>query len=39
VAERRKRKEKISGAHRGKMVISHVGLTTLSQNMDGMACV
>jgi hypothetical protein len=34
------RKRSIGGARRrGKMVISHVGLTLLALNMDGMACM
>jgi hypothetical protein len=31
------RRKKICGAHMGKMVILHVDLTSLAQNMDGMA--
>jgi hypothetical protein len=30
------RKKKVGGAHKGKRVISLVGLTPLAQNMDGM---
>jgi hypothetical protein len=37
--ENERRKKKIGGAHRGKMVISLVSLTSLAQNMDGMAYV
>jgi hypothetical protein len=32
------RKKKVGGAHRGKRVISLVGLTPLAQNMDRMTC-
>jgi hypothetical protein len=30
-------RKKIGGAHRGKMVISLIGLTVLARNMDEMA--
>jgi hypothetical protein len=33
----KERRKKIGGAHRGKMVISLVGLTLLARNMDKMA--
>jgi hypothetical protein len=32
------RNKKVGGAHRGKRVISLVGLTPLAQNMDRMTC-
>jgi hypothetical protein len=31
------RRKEIGGAHRGKMVISRLGLTPLAQKVDGMA--
>jgi hypothetical protein len=31
------RRKEVGGAHRGKMVISRLGLTLLAQKMDGMA--
>jgi hypothetical protein len=32
-----RRRKEVGGAHRGKMVISRLGLTLLAQKMDGMA--
>jgi hypothetical protein len=37
VGGRRREKEETGGTHRGKIVISVVGLTPLDRNVDGMA--